>query len=221
MKKRILLVCKESYAWPMHYLAKILRTEGHELSAFFLMPHESILGAKDFVEFSERNTDLKIYTVKDVGLEYLRRVKNGELDLDWDYINKLESKYTHYKTLGTQQLASQLMSSYSHHRIYFPDVPAEQQLLFMQLYYQAVEKMLDEFRPDVIYDSDFSEHGRVILLEVAHTRKIPYITFESSRFKDYYLPSYSLSLDDARWISKFVEKRKTELRALPDRSQTR
>ena len=42
-RKNILMVCKETYAMPMHFLAQLLRKEDVNLAAFFIMPHEALL----------------------------------------------------------------------------------------------------------------------------------------------------------------------------------
>lgn len=218
MNRRILLICKEGFSWPIHYLAKTLRKEGHEIAAFFIMPHESLRNDYDYREFLRLNPDLKIFTAKELGASFLKKLRAGPIILDWEDLNRIESTYCRLKTLGLQQVSSQFMSTYAHYRTYYHDVPGEQQLLLMQLYYQLVEKVLGEFNPDVIYDADFSEYPRAIIYEVAEDRGIPYITLESSRYKDYFFPSTTLAMKDADWLSPIVQTRVSLLHTMTDRS---
>ncbi|MBS1963142.1 MAG: hypothetical protein JST04_13080 [Bdellovibrionales bacterium] len=218
MSRRVLLVAKEGFAWPAHYLAKLLREEGTEIGIFFIMPHEAMRGDYDYREFVRLNPDLKIFDAKKLGTEFRSRVRSGNLGLDWEALRRIDREYSAGKTLGLQQITSQFMSTYAHYRTYYRDVPVEQQYLLMQLYYGLVHEVLDEFRPDAIYDADFSEYPRAILFEVAGRRNIPYVTIEGSRFDDYFFPSTTLALADADWLGPLVEQRARELRTVEVRS---
>jgi hypothetical protein len=148
------------------------------------------------------NQDIEIFTTDEIGRCYLEAVKNNKILIDYTYIDKIEKYYSKYKTIGLQMLSSQLLSSYYHHRRYYPIVHRDNQLYFFQLYYQYVEKMLDKYKPDLIFDVDIAEHGRTILLEVATHYNIPYISLEYSRYKNYRIPTFNLGTEIDDWFVK-------------------
>jgi len=64
------------------------------------------------------------------------------------------------------------------------------------LAYRKVIDVLDEFKPDVILDCEDSELLRTVLIEVAYSRGIPYISLDYPRFEMYKIPTYSLGLKE-------------------------
>ncbi len=202
----------------MHYLAQILKKEGHTVAAFFIMPHEVLLNQQDYSQFVEANPDMDIFTVRDMALKYFHDVKASKMSIDWDYVNKIEKEYSNFKTIGLQTLSSQWFSTYAHSRNYYHDLPWDKQLYFMQLYYERVENILDEFKPDVIYDSDVAEYGRTVLLEVSYARGIPYVTLQHSYFQDYLLPTLTLSTTVEDWWINAYDTKKMELHSCADLS---
>lgn len=220
MTKKILLVCKETFSWPMHYLAEILREQGHTVAAFFIMPHEVLLNHPDYREFVKLNPNMTIFTTREMALEYFNNVKAGCVPVDWGYMNKIEKEYSYFKPLGLQMLSSQLLSTYYHNRHFYRDLPRENQLYFMQLYYKSVEEMLDDFKPDCIYDSNLAEHGRTVLLEVAYARSIPYVSVDQARFRNYYLPTITLMTAEEPWLVEAFKAKKQEISACVEPSKS-
>lgn len=188
-RKKILLVCKETTAMAMHFLAKLLREEDADLRAFFILAHEPLVDAPYYQFFRKMNPDIPIDDVKEPAQKLIQDVADNTLKLDEAYLERVEKIYSAYRGINLQFMSSQFHSSYYHYIDYYYTVPYEQHLKWLELYYKQVEKMLDEFNPDVIYDADTAELGRVILLEVAHSRGIPYVNAEHSRIGDYYIPS--------------------------------
>ena len=57
--KKVLLVCAETFSWPMHYVAENIRQHCKSLSAIFIQPGESYFDAPDITEFRRLNEDIR------------------------------------------------------------------------------------------------------------------------------------------------------------------
>lgn len=190
--KNILLVCAETQSWPMHYVAEILKKTAKSISAIYIQPGETYLGAQDYRKFKELNPDIKIYDLSDLVQEYLDGIKNITVNLDLELVRKFEEKYSKYSLLNEQFLAEMLLTPYYHDRNFYKFVPHENILYFAQLYYQRIEDILASNKFDVILDCDVDFFGRAVLLEVSKNLEIPYISVDHSRVDGYLLPTRSL-----------------------------
>jgi len=191
--KRILLICKETYSYPLYYLAKDWGDNNVVASYFFnpaeCMFNKSILNENTYYKHIELN-NLKVFDSKEIVQIFTKNIKNPKVDMD--YINHIEEKYTHFKNINLQLLSTQKMSTYYHDRIYYSNSTNNQQLYWIELNYKRALEIIDTFRPDVIIDTDSSELARTVINEIAYSKGIPYITIEYPRYELYKIPAYDL-----------------------------
>ena len=190
--KNILFICKESFSWPMHNIAKELRSVTNKLNAFYIQPGEAYFQGPEYKTFKSLNSDIRIHEMSAIVEQYLDRHKNAKEYIDWNYIKKLERDYSKYASLN-QQLISEVMTllPYYHDRDYYDSIDYNKILLYVQLYYQYVEKLFKENTFDVILDLDVDFFGRAVLLELAAFHDVPYVSIDESRLDDYCLPTLS------------------------------
>lgn len=213
--KRVLLVCKESFAFPMFFLAKELIAEGNEVAAFFIHPEESyykksLYNENTFYKFKESLAECKLYGLQDFCKEFNERYSGA--GADDAYLDEVERDYTKYKNLNAQLTASQLTTRHFHSRFFFKRTTLEQNKLFLELAYKSVIAVLEEFKPDVILDIEDGELLRTVLNEVASKREIPYINIDYPRHEEYKLPTFCLGLK----YEKTLEERYVQSLNLPD-----
>lgn len=194
-KKRILLICKEAYSYPLYFLAKKWRNHNKVASYFFnsseSMYNECLYNANTYYKYKKLK-NIKIYNTKDVAKLFTENINNPPVD--FDYIEYIENNYTHYKNINMQILTTQKMSTYYHNRTYAINSTYRQQLYWLELIYKKAFKILDTFKPDVIFDLDNSELTRSVINEIAYVTGTPYITIEQPRYESYKIPTYSLGV---------------------------
>jgi hypothetical protein len=191
--KKILLVCAETFSWPMHYVAERVRSKCAEISAIYIQPGETYFDEPDYRLFKELNKDINIYEMSAVVDLYLKSHKDAKRKIDWNYINKIESNYTKYSSLNEQLLSEMMLITYFHDANYYEQPNYYKILLYVQLYYKHIEEIFEKNRPDFILDCDVDFFGRTVLLEVASVYNIPYITLDYARVDSFALPTLSLS----------------------------
>lgn len=202
--KKILVICKETYSYPLYYLSKEWMKD-NEVAAFFINPSESqynkcLLNDTTYYKFLDLG--ISVFTSNDIAAEFTRHVDSPIMDES--LLLEYEKKYTYYKTLNEQILSSQFFTRHYHYRNYMKNTTYEQQMYWLQLNYLNIEKILDDFLPDVIIDTDCAELGRTALAEVAHYRSIPYMTIEYPRFETYKFISFQLGYGmDGYMIEKY------------------
>lgn len=82
----------------------------------------------------------------------------------------------------------------------------EQQMYWLQLNYSNIERIIDDFKPDVIIDTDCAELGRTVLSEIAYTNSIPYMTLEYPRYETYKCISFQLGYGIESYIVNKYKK---------------
>jgi hypothetical protein len=213
---RILLVCKETFSYPLYHLAKKWREENTVASYFFspaeCMFNQCLLNMNTYHKHNKLE-NVKIYDSRDIVEHFSDNIVNP--DIDYKYLEYIENKYTHYKNINLQLLSTQKMSTYYHDRIYYSPSTYEQQMYWLELNYRNTEKLFESFAPDVIIDLDNSELARAVLCEVAHYKKIPYFTIEYPRYEYYKVPTTSLgigkNLNMEALYNKFLEGSKSKM----------
>lgn len=196
--KRILVVCKETYSYPLYYLSKIWMNN-NQVAAFFFNPSESqykkcFLNDTTYYKFKELG--IPVFTSNEIAEKFNKNYKKPPLDQA--LLTDLERKYSHYKNFNEQILSTQFFTRHYHYRNYMVNVSYEQQQYWLQLNYSNVEDILDRFKPDVIIDTDCAELGRTVLAEIAFYRSIPYMTLEFPRYDLFKTISFRLGygIDD-------------------------
>lgn len=192
---KILLICKESFSFPLFFLAKKLLNKGNEVGAFFIHPLDSYYNKSSYNEntyykFKEQLKDVKLFGLKDLCVKFSERNNNPVFDKE--YLESIEKEYTHFKNLNLQINTSQLMTRHYHTRDFFRQSTFNQNLNFLELSYKKVIEVLDDYKPDLILDTDDGELLRTILNEVAYKKGIPYITIDYPRFEEYKIPTSCL-----------------------------
>ncbi|GAU77782.1 hypothetical protein [Fusibacter sp. 3D3] len=193
--KRILLLCKETYSYPLYFLAEKWK-EDNTVAAFFFMPAECMynkcyLNESTYYRFLDmKNIDL--YDVKDIARTFSDNMNSPKVDKN--YMSYVEKTYCHFKKLNMQLMSSQFTTNYYHDRSYYSDFTYEQQMYWLQLNYKRVIDIFEEFKPDVIIDLDDAELPRTIINEVAYAQNIPYITFEHPRYEQHKYPTFNMGI---------------------------
>ena len=200
--KKVMLICKESYSFPLFFLAKKLIAQENDVSAFFIHPEETYYNKcsyneNTFYNFKENLPAVKLYDL----IEFCKKF-NSQPKLNYDYLDSIEKEYTHFKNLNLQITVSQLATRHYHNRIYFDYSTFEQNLNFLELGYKQVIQVFDDFKPDVILDTEDGELLRTILCEVAYKNKIPYITIDYPRFEGYKIPTYCLGVKTEEFLKQ-------------------
>ncbi|MCR4908065.1 MAG: hypothetical protein K5985_04480 [Lachnospiraceae bacterium] len=209
--KRILFVCRETYSKPLFFLARDLK-EDNEVAAFYIMSSESkyakcYYNEHTIFEFRENLPDVKLYDVSDICDKFTEGFRNSKAPADLDYLKRIEEEYTHFKTLGLQLMSSQENTKHYHYRKYWPVTSDEENLYWLELNYKKIISILEEFRPDVILDTDNAELQRTVLNEVAFRKHIPYISMEYGKYGYYKYPSFQNCFGIDPYFKKLYEEK--------------
>lgn len=195
--KKVLLICKESFSSPLFFIAQKLLEEGNEVAAFFIYPEESyfnkcLYNQNTYYKFKEQLPEVKLFGLTDLCKEFNKSLSASNIDME--YLVKIEKEYTYFKNLNLQLTSSQLTTRQLHNRIYFKYSSLDQNLKFIELGYKRVIEVFENFKPELILDTDNAELLRTILNEVAFKNKIPYITIDHPRFELFKIPTYCLGI---------------------------
>ena len=194
--KRILVVCRECFASPFYYLAKEWK-ENNEVAFFFPKPSETTLKenySNKYTYYTFKKLEgVKTYDTNEIVEQHTLSLKEDRV-IDPEYLNYIEENYTHYANIGIQLMSSQSLTRPYHFRYFWRACKYSEQINWLILNYKLVEKMLDEFNPDLIVNSDNEELGRCVLREVAHRRDIPNICVEYPRYENYMMHTFNLGL---------------------------
>lgn len=193
--KKILMVGKETYTYPFLFLAEKWKEE-NTLAMLWINPIESKyeecdVNSSTYYAFKKLDY-VKNYTLNSAADIYTENLKNPKVD--YEYLKYIDDNYTHFKTINVQLISDQKMTGHYHYRTMCVPVTYEQQLYWIQLEYQAIEQVIEEFQPDVILDCDIAELARTVLNEIAFKKNIPYISICYPRYEMYKIPGYSLSV---------------------------
>ena len=208
INKRILLVCKETYSYPLYYLAKIWSKE-NTVAAFFGNAMESSLKEcflNDTTYYRYKKTDfIRVYDLNEASKKYTDNYKTERPD--YQYLMDIEKKYTHYKGLNLQILTSQYFTRHYHFRNYMSMCTYDQQMLCIEYSYREIEKIVEDFKPDYLVDCDNEELSRSILSEICFLKKIPYLNIDHARYENYRL----ITFKNGYGIDNYIEKRYREI----------
>ncbi len=128
---------------------------------------------------------------------------------DPEFLNTIEQEYSHFKTPGMQLMSSQENTKHYHYRDYWAVTSDEENWYWLQLNYEKVFRVLDDFKPDVIMDMDNAELQRTVLCEAAWKRRIPYMTIEYGKYGYWKYPSFQNAFDIDPYFRRIYEKKLT------------
>lgn len=206
--KKILILCKETYSYPLYFLTSQWKKYGNKIGVFFFNPIETMYNKtlfNDTTYYAFKDIpDIKIYDSNEIAKQFTELLDSDVVD--YDYLDYLEDNYTHYLNLNNQIVSTQFFTRHYHWRNYFSYCKYEQQMNWLILNYQNIIRIVGDFKPDVILDCDSAELARCIMREVTYRENIPYITVDNSRVDNYRLFSYNLcqSYSDV-FKKKFIE----------------
>ena len=205
--KRILFLCKETFSFPLYFLAKKL-LQNNTVGAFFVNPVESYLYKSQFNEntyfrWKELINRDNFYSMKDLVGEFNKKCDYDKVD--YEYLTLIEDG-TYHKNLNLQMVSSQLMTYNYHNRFYFNKGSNLQYLLYIELCYKKTENVLNDFKPDMILDLNDGELVRTIINEISVARKIPYININYPRYEDYKTPSFCMGIEVDDYFKKEFNK---------------
>lgn len=208
--KRILLICRESYSFPLFFIAKKMLERNNQVAAFFVYPEESAYrkcyyNENTYFAFKEKLPQVRTFGLEDFCKEF-NDIVFKSIPPDLDYLTTIENKYSYYKNLNLQLTSSQSTTRQYHTRPYYSYSTQEKNLIYLQLGYKKVLNVLDCFDPDVILDTEDSELLRSILNEIVHTKNIPYINIDYPRYEKYKIPTFCLGLNVERYFQDEYEK---------------
>jgi len=209
-KRRILLICKESFSFPFYHLAKKLLEKDNIVASYFFNSietgYEKCLMNENTYYAHKEIKDLKVYDNNDILEVFTSNMKSPPID--WDFLDFVEKNFTKDKNISLQVLTSQFFSKVFHDRFFFDEVTYEQQLYWLELNYKRVIEIFDEYTPDVIWDLDNAELSRSIITEISQSRNIPYIRIDHTRYEMFKTPSYSALYKNEYFDSVFSENKK-------------
>ncbi|MCI9138140.1 MAG: hypothetical protein HFI78_00105 [Lachnospiraceae bacterium] len=208
--KKILLMCKETYSYPLFFLAKKLLPD-NEVAAFFVHSSECsynkcYFNENSYYKFLEELPEVNMYDVKEICLTFAKNYKNPSINMD--FLKKVEKEYTHFKNLNLQLMTSQMTTRYYHYRNYYVWSSYEQNMYWLQLNYENCIRIMEDFRPDFILDYQDEEIARNIMIEVAYKNQVPYISVEHPRYAFYKYPTYILGTGLDSYFKVIYEKKK-------------
>ena len=201
--KKILLVCKETFSYPLYYLAQEW-VKNNNIAAFFFNPvetmyHACFLNDTTYYAFKELQ-EITIYNSDSPAKEFSSILGSDSYDEEW--LKRIEDEYCHFANVNNQIMSTQFLTRHYHFRNYMHECTYAQQLNWLILNYKNILNIFDEYKPDVVFDTDNAELARCIVREICYSRKIPYVTVEHSRYEFYKMYTFNLnqSVD-----SSFVE----------------
>ena len=236
--KKILIVCKETYSWPMILLAEKLYKDNN-VALFFGNPSECTFNkfelgyASTYYYAKEREKFWKIYDVKDETLMFVENAQSAKVD--YEYLDFLENNYTHYKNINLQCMSAQELSRFAHYRKIYGYATFEQRFYWLELNYRKIIRIIDEFRPDMVLDINNETLQRTILSEVCYKENIPHINVEEAKVDDWYFYSFSntsqldeyfrnayekallLSKDELKEEYDYIENYRKQTNIMPER----
>jgi hypothetical protein len=196
--KKVLLICRESYSFPLFFIAQKMLEQNNIVGAFFIYPEESAYfkcyyNENTYFAFKEKLVKVQTFGLEDLCSEFLELINSKKLP-DFEFLQSIEKEFSFYKNLNQQLISSQSTTRHYHTRPYYKYSTQTDNLLYIQLGYKKIINILDQFNPDVILDTEDSELLRTILNEVAFKRKIPYINIDYPRYERFKIPTFNLGL---------------------------
>lgn len=201
--KKILLVCKETYSYPLYYLAQKWM-KSNKVAAFFFNPVETmynscLLNDTTYYAF-KKIQNITIYNSDGPAKAFTDILDSESYDEEW--LKHIEERYSHFANVNNQIMSTQFLTRHYHFRNYMYKCTYAQQLNWLILNYKNIINIFDEYKPDVVFDTDSAELARCIIREICYFRNIPYVTVGYARYEFYLM--YTFNLNQSTDLS-FVE----------------
>lgn len=210
-KKKILLICNEVFSYPMFFLGKELERQNNYVHYYFINKSDVInknsFNKTTYFYFKDKIEDENIHDLKKICFEFIKNKK--DIKVDQTRLKELEEKYTYFKGLNKQILSSQPNSTPYHDRFYYRPTSFKENLYWLILNYNNTEEILNLTKPDCIFDLETSQLQRTIINEVANFKKIKYVQFEDTRYKNFKIPTFNLGHESEKYFVEAYNRNKT------------
>lgn len=192
---KILFVGFESESYSLCRLAKRLESDGHKI----------LLMQGDQWHFLSGQTGLQEY-FDDHGFERwvnfeaaYERLYEEDWAVDWPYLRQFERDYCESKNLEQLILSDAVMRQYHHfRRPHFTPTSDEQVYYFAELLLKWIERTVEEFDPDLIFNYRRNYFVKNAVAQMALAEGIPIRSLIGSRIGDYHhlVMNFGLGTDD-------------------------
>lgn len=201
--KRILVICKEKYSYPMYFLIKEMMNY-NTIAIFFTHPAESVYdeclyNTYTYYKMKRDFSELKIYDMREISNVMLNKSYD---QVDIEYLKYVEEEYTTFKNLNMQVMSDQAFSAYYHKRPYYNHFTEKEKMKWIELNYKYISEVLQDFNPDCIFDNNDETFQRTVLNEIAYKKNIPYINMDYPRFDMYKTTTYNMGVERDRYFEK-------------------
>lgn len=190
--KKALVICKETYSYPMVYIAEELKKRDYEVEAFFIHSSELVLDDPSYSSFVASHPTLMCHSFIDEFKFFISNQDDLALHVDYKYLEYIENKYCEDIPLSLLQVSSQLFTTMYHYRFYFEELSEEKKLYWTQLIFKKIESVMSIGDFDLVCDLDIAEFGRSALHRVCINLDVNYTTLEFSRFDNIVLATRML-----------------------------
>lgn len=210
--KNILLVCKETYTYPMNFINKEFLSRGYSTEAIFIHSSEFLLKDSSYTTFTTMNKETRTHTFSSVFDKYTTNLNDIDSHIDYAYLKYIEEIYCEELPISLLQISSQLFTTPYHYRFFFKAMSEVQKLYWIQLLFEYLINLLEENNYDMVCDLDIAEIGRSILHLICKKKGIKYVTIEFSRYDDTLLPTYTLGRKtDEYFVERYNSNNNAEI----------
>ncbi|MEZ8382347.1 hypothetical protein AB6C98_01300 [Vibrio splendidus] len=202
---KVLVICKETYSYPMMFAIKDLISRGYDVEVLYIHSTEVILKDPSYTHVVSNLAEIKVHTFVDEFDTFILNRLNVKKYIDMEYLQLIEEKYCEDINLSLLQVSAQIFTTPYHYRFFFRDMTENERLYWIQLIFKKIEKIVKKINFDSVFDIDIAEFGRSALHQVTKKHGIPYVTIEHSRYNNYLLPTFNLG---RRTDDYFIQKYK-------------
>ena len=133
-----MVVCKETYSYPLHFLVKKWLAN-NEVAAFFFNPCEtkySKCTLNEITYYAYKDIPgLKLYTSDVIADEFTSMLQSNEI-CDEKLLSMIERDYSHFQNVNNQIMSTQFLTRHYHYRNYMHSCSYVQQLNWVILNYR-------------------------------------------------------------------------------------
>ena len=154
----------------------------------FVHPTETLLKDRTYTNFCKLNPNTSSYTLNKAAHRF---IETRGIDRSKE-LNEFLIKYSGFFGINELRMSSQAFTTQYHYRKYFRDMSQQDIVAWLAILFEYLESVIEQSRPDYIFDFDNAEVARSVLWLIADKHDIPYITIEHSRYDGYIIPSLSM-----------------------------
>ncbi len=206
MREKVLLICRERTTFVMLELAKKLLKKNKEVGLFFVSSYESYYekcNHNKYTYYEAQKLDISIFDLKEITEIFYKKIKKNNYKLDYEFLNRIEKELLENNlNLRVSFLSEQNLCKEYHNRFQNNEVKNEELLLWSELIFKNVDKIMKEYNPTVIYDLENVTLTRIAIFNYCYQNKIPYISIDYPRYNNYLIPSFNLGIKNDNYLEK-------------------